>query len=332
MNDKVNPDRIDNVHSPAQARPEFSVIITCYFEENSIDEFHKRLSSALESLDRTSEIIFVNDGSTDETWNKLKKIYDNDSRVTAVIDLFRNSGQLAAMTAGIEHARGGHFIFMDSDLQLDPEELPKLVNEFNKGYDIVSGCRKTRHDPLLRIVSSKVANIVVKKVSGHKVTDLGCTFKIYNGKLIRAFNFGPMKKMQTAYVYSKARTYLEVPVTHHPRKYGKSGWTFKNLFAFHMDNLVGISRRPFQLLSFLCIIFSALLFLRLLAAWIVHFKILPEITTGLLLNVILIHLLMTFAVLSLIGEYVIRNFISLQAYPIYVVRKIHKKTDSKQEH
>jgi len=308
-----------------ESSPEFSVVITCYYEEKSIEEFHSRLSGALESLNRSYEIVFVNDGSTDKTFEKLKMIFDKDPHVTTIIDLFRNAGQLGAMTAGINYAKGEHFVFMDSDLQLDPEELPLLIAQFDKGTDIVSGCRKKRKDPFFRIISSKIANLVVRKVSGHKVTDLGCTFKVYNGKLIRAFQLGPFKRFQTPYIYSKAQTYVEIPITHHPRKYGKSGWTFKSLFAFQMDNLVGISQRPFQLLSVFCIIIAFIFFARIASAWFVPFSMLKEVTPGLILNIILLHLLLTLAVLSMVGEYVIRNFLALQRYPVYVIKKIYQK-------
>ena len=309
--------------------PEFSVIITCYYEEKSIEEFYRQLSSAMKSLNRSYEIVFVNDGSTDDTFGKLKNIYDTDPNVTTIIDLFRNSGQLAAMTAGAAHACGRHFVFVDSDLQLNPAEITLLVAEFDKGADIVSGCRKNRKDHLVRILPSRLANLIVKKVSGHSVTDFGCTFKIYNGKLIRGFELGPFKQFQTAYIYAKARTLKEVPITHFPRKYGKSGWTFKKLFAFQMDNVVGISRRPFQILSVICLAFAFLFFARIATAWLIPFSILKEITPGLVLNMVVFTLLVLLAVLCAVGEYVIRNFIFLQRYPIYIVREIHKKSAEK---
>lgn len=311
--------------------PEFSVIITCYYEEKSIDKFYHGLSNALNSLDRSYEIIFVNDGSTDKTFAKLKAIYDTDPNVCTLIDLFRNSGQLAAMTAGIAHAKGKHFIFMDSDLQLVPQELPILLEEFDKGYDIVSGCRANRQDSLVRRLPSWIANRVMRKVAMHNVTDFGCTFKVYNGKLIRAFEFGPLKKFQTAYVYSKAQKTIEVPITHKARKYGKSGWTFKKLFSFLMDNFVGVSQRPFQYLSMLCLLGAAIFAFRIMVAWVVPFSILREVTPGLILNLILVQLLLTMGVLSAIGEYVFRNFTSLQKYPIYIVRTMFQKSLTTQE-
>ena len=193
------------------------------------------------------------------------------------LDLFRNSGQLAAMTAGIEHARGDHFIFMDSDLQLDPEELPKLVKEFNKGYDIVSGCRKTRHDPMLRILSSKIANLVVKKVSSHKVTDLGCTFKIYDAKLVRAFNYGPHHVFSNVDLIGQAQRCMEVPITHYPRRHGRSGWTFRKLWRYNMDNVVRLSERPFQFVAVACVFASFLFLIRVLAGFFSDFKVFDEV-------------------------------------------------------
>jgi undecaprenyl-phosphate 4-deoxy-4-formamido-L-arabinose transferase len=315
----------NNTASPLQGLPEYSVIITCYYEEDSIEEFYSRLSQTLVSSGRSYEIIFVNDGSTDKTFDKLKAIYEKDSQVTAIVDLFRNVGQLGAMTAGISQARGKQFVFIDSDLQLDVEELPLLMAEFDKGFDIVSGCRKGRKDPLARKLTSKVANMIMRRVSGHKISDFGCTFKIYDGRLIRAFEFGPYKQFQTAYVYSRANTSKEIPVTHHPRKYGKSGWTFKSLSSFLMDNLVGMSKRPFQFLSLICFLFAGVFLVRVLTAWVLPFSILPEIEPGLILYTILLHLLITIAILALIGEYVIRNYISLRKYPIYIIRDIFKR-------
>lgn len=304
---------------------EISVLISCYFEEQSIDEFHDRLSKTLEGMGRSYEILFVNDGSTDATWEKLRAIYEADPRVTAVVDLYRNAGQAAAKTAALEYVRGEMLVFLDSDLELAPEELPRLVAEYDKGCDIVSGYREERSGPLLRRLPSVFANMVMRRVSRHPVRDFGCTFKIYSGTLVRAFEFGPFKPWTAVFVFSRARDVVEVPVSHRPRPYGKSGWTVKKLTAYFFDNLVGISRRPFQLLALLCLVFAGFLFLRVVLSRVLQFTILPTVTTGLLLNAIALHLLVTLAVLATIGEYVIRNFINLQRYPAYVVRTVQRR-------
>ena len=302
--------------------PEFSVIISCYYEEKSIDEFHSRLSEAMNKLERSYEIVFVNDGSTDKTFGKLKMIYDKDPHVTTIIDLFKNAGQAAAVTAGITHARGKSFVLLDSDLQLDPEELPLLVSEFDKGLDIVSGCRKNRKDSIFRIIPSKIANLIMRKVSKSDFTDFGCTFKIINGKLVRGFDFGPYKTLSTPNLIAKAQRCVEVPVTHHPRKYDKSGWTFKKLFAYNMDNIVCISQRLFQIIGILCFFFAFLFIIRIALSVVFDFSILPDVTLGLLLNAVIISLFTVISVLCLIGEFVIRNFVVLQRHPAYIIREI----------
>jgi len=305
--------------------PDFSIVITCYFEEQSIVEFYERLSKTARSLGRSYEIVMVNDGSTDATFDKLRGFFEADPHVTAVIDLYRNAGQAAGMTAGLCHTRGRAIVFMDSDLQLEPEELPTLVAAFDQGYDIVSGARRERRDSPWRMLVSKLANAVMRRVAGHELTDFGCTFKIYDGRLLRAFELGPFKPFRTAYVFSRAGRVKEVPVTHHARRYGSSGWSFRKLFSFYMDHLVGLTDRPFQLLSAVSLGIAGVLVLRLMLAWVVDFSLLPEVTPGLILNALIVNLLVTLGVLSAIGEYVMRNFLVLQRYPAYVIRELHQK-------
>ena len=305
--------------------PDFSLIVTSYFEEKSLEEFYTRLRAAGESLGRSYEIVMVNDGSTDRTFAMMKEYYDRDSRVTTVIDLYRNAGQVNAMTAGLCHARGKAIVFMDSDLQLDPEELPMLVAEYDKGYDIVSGYRTDRKDSILRRASSQLANAVMRKVARHDLSDFGCTYKIYDAALIRAFEFGPFKTWRTAYVFSRAQKCKEIPVSHHERKYGASGWTFRKLFGFYMDHLVGITERPFQLISLLTFALACLFGLRILFAWTIPGSILSVVTPGMILNAVAFSFLVLLSVLSAIGEYVMRSYLISQRYPSYVVRTIHQK-------
>lgn len=300
-----------------------SAVITCYYEEKTIDEFYSRLSGALKSLDVPYEMIFVNDGSKDGTYDRLKAIFDSDPCVAAVIDLFKNSGQAAAITAGMQSARGDVFLFMDSDLQLDPEELPVLIAEYEKGFDLVTGYRKERKDSLFRIIPSKIANVIMRKVSDSNIRDFGCTFKLFNSGLIRAFEFGPFKILQIPQVIARTNRISEVPVTHHPRKMGKSGWTFRKLFAYNMDNIVNISERLFQLLGAVCIFIAMLVFVRLALMYVAPIKILDVITNGLVLNVILFTFLIIVAILAAIGEFAIRSFSILSRFPAYIIREEH---------
>lgn len=295
--------------------------MTCHFEEKSIDEFHSRLKAALESLGRSYEIVMVNDGSTDGTWHRLKEIFERDPNVRVILDFAKNAGQRAATTAGIEHARGRAFILMDSDLQMAPEELPALVAEYDKGWDLVTGYRVNRHDSLTRILPSKLANIIMRKASGSTIRDFGCTFKIYNADIVRAFKFGPSRVFSNVELIAGVDRIKEIPITHHPRKYGKSGWTFRKLWKYNMENIVLLLERPFQYIALFCALFGALLVLRIAISVFSEFTILNEVTNGLLLNAIAVTLLVTTTVLALIGEFSVRSFAKLLNLPAYIVRE-----------
>lgn len=315
----------DEMTSAAPAAPEFSALITCYFEERSIEEFHARLAKALRSLGRSFEIIFVNDGSTDRTFEKLGEIFERDPAVSVIVDLYRNAGQLAAITAALCEARGRAILLMDSDLQLAPEELPLLVAEHDKGFDVVSGARVNRKDSWLRIVPSKLANIIMRKATRSEFRDFGCTFKIYDGRLLRAFDYGPHHLFSTVDTIARAGRRREVPVTHYPRKYGKSGWTFQKLLKFNSDNLVSLSERPFQILAGLCLTIALLFSVRIVLGYIFPFRFLAAVSNGLLLNAMLISLLITVGVLCMIGEFAIRAFLIGRHLPFYVVRQVRRR-------
>ena len=304
---------------------DFSVIVSCFFEEHSIEEFHARLSGALKSLGRSYEMIFVNDGSTDGTFSALERIFERDQHVSAVIDLMKNSGQSNAKTPGVMIAAGQAIVLMDSDLQLDPEELPSLVEKYDEGADIVSGFRRDRKDSLFRKIPSVLANVIMRRASKSEIRDFGCTYKIYDGRLVRAFDFGPFKPWRPVPVIAQARRIVEVPVNHHARKYGESGWTFSKLFAYNMENLVNLSDRPFQILGVTSFILASFLMVRLAAEAFFQLSILPRVTMGLLLNVIVFGLLITLAVLAVLGEFVIRNFTLLQRRPAFIVRTLRQR-------
>ena len=307
--------------SDVQFAIEFSVLITCYYEEKSIDEFYRRLSATLESLNRSYEIIFVNDGSRDGTWEKLRAIFAQDPHVHAVIDLFKNSGQQAGTTAALNESRGSALVYIDSDLQLAPEDLPLLVAEYDRGFDLVTGYRKNRKDALFRIIPSFLANIVMRKSSHSNLRDFGCTFKVVNALPMRAFQFGPQHLLSFVEVISKIDRIAEVPVSHHPRRYGSSGWTFAKLMKYNTDNLAILSERPFQLTAFLCLAVALLLVIRVLLDRFYPVMILTSVSNGLLLNAIVVALLVNVALLSVVGEFAIRSFFAHKALPQYIVRE-----------
>lgn len=304
-----------------QKRVEFSIIVTSFHEERSIKEFVERLLATLRSLGRSFEVILVNDGSTDQTFERQMDLFHRHTEIAEVLDLFRNSGQVCAMSCGVAHAEGANLVFIDSDLQLDPEDLPKLIAEFNRGFDIVSGVRQNRKDPIYRLLTSWIANVVMRKVSRHELTDFGCTFKIYRGPLVRAFDFGPTKPWKTAFVFAQAERVKEVPVNHHSRRYGKSGWTISRLFRFLFDHVVGISSRPFQWLSLISLGFGVLILFRIALSWLFPGHLLAEVSNGLLLNVIALNIFVALAGLAAVGEFTFRIYSKSERDPHYVIRR-----------
>jgi len=305
--------------------PEFSVVIACYNEEQSIEEFHARLSATLERLGRTSEIVFVNDGSTDATYLKLEHIFECDPRVAVIIDLFNNSGQQAAITAGIVHTRGDKLVLLDSDLQLDPEELPLLVAESDNGYDAVGACRQNRDDPLSRLVASSVLNRIMRWAIGFPFRDLGCTFRVFDARLVRAFELGPHRVFQLCHTFRRVKRYTEVPVTHHPRKFGRSGWTPWNLLILLVDNLLGFFRRPFLILGLGSLLLALISTAGFAAWWIAPVAIAPQRYLGLILFAVIINILVTLAIVSAVGEFMIRNYAILLRHPAYIIRTIRER-------
>lgn len=307
--------------------PRYSVIISCFREEKSIEEFMTRLVATIEASGREIEIVAVNDGSDDGTFAKLRELLTRYRQIAAVIDLFRNSGQAAGLTAGLSETRGENFVLLDSDLQLDPEELPNLLAKFEEGYDVVSGYRRDRRDPLRRRIYSRVANMIVRKASGADFRDFGCTFKVYDGRLVRAFDLGPQRMLNQIELISAAQATAEVPVSHHPRRYGRSGWSISRLLDLNTEHILDLSRRPFQYVAVSTALLALLMILRVvLDPWISR-VFLNDVSHGLLLNAIVIAMLVILAVQALAGELVLRSFVSLRRNPGYIVREIVRRKD-----
>ncbi len=200
-----------------------SVVIPAYNEEENIEPLYRKLKEVLKSIGEDYEILFVDDGSTDGTFEVLKRIAKEDKRVR-VIRFRRNYGQTAAMYAGFEHARGDVIVTMDADLQNDPEDIPRLLNKMREGFDIVSGWRKDRKDPLLsRRIPSRIANWIISKVTGVELHDYGCTLKAYRADIAKRYRlYGDMHRFLPALAKRFGARITEIPVRHHPRIYGKS--------------------------------------------------------------------------------------------------------------
>ncbi|MEN0653306.1 MULTISPECIES: glycosyltransferase family 2 protein [Hyphobacterium] len=301
---------------------EFTNIVTSYYEEHSLIEFVSRLVDAMRATGRTFEVILINDGSTDQTFEVQKSLFERFPEVHKVIDIMRNSGQTAAMSCGISHARGENLIFIDSDLQLDPEEIPDLLEKFDAGADVVSGVRVKRKDHALRRLPSKVVNIVTRRIARHPVSDIGCTFKVYRGSLVYPFGFGPFKIWNTAFVLRLARDYVEVPITHHARRYGKSGWSIPKLIKFLFDQILGISSRPFLWFTVLSLALAIALALKFFASIFFGLDFVDEYTNGAIINVLLLGIILGIGAFSALGEFIFQIFIHVRQDPFYTERTV----------
>jgi Glycosyltransferases involved in cell wall biogenesis len=200
-----------------------SVVIPAYNEEENVLILYEKLKKVLDGLGQDYEIIFVDDGSTDGTYQRLKQLAEKDSRLK-VIRFERNYGQTAAMSAGFEHAKGDVIITLDADLQNDPEDIPTLLEKLEEGYHVVSGWRKDRKDPFLsRRLPSMIANWLISKITGVHLHDYGCTLKAYRAEVVKDLElFGDMHRFLPALTKRRGAKITEVVVRHHPRMFGKS--------------------------------------------------------------------------------------------------------------
>jgi glycosyltransferase involved in cell wall biosynthesis len=213
-----------------------SVIVPLYNEEENIDVLYQRLNQSLFAIGLSFEVIFVDDGSTDSSFQKLSKIAEADSRAK-VIRFVRNFGQTAALAAGIDHAEGDVIIPMDADLQNDPADIERLLSKLNEGYDVVSGWRKNRQDELFsRLIPSWLANMLISAIGGVKLHDYGCSLKAYRREVIKDVRlYGEMHRFVPIYANWMGGKVAEIPVTHHARKYGKSKYGISRTVRVVLD-------------------------------------------------------------------------------------------------
>ncbi|MDW8096491.1 MAG: glycosyltransferase family 2 protein [Aquificaceae bacterium] len=204
-------------------KPYLSVVIPAYNEEGNIPILYSKLKEALQKLGKDYEVIFVDDGSTDATWEKLLEISKKDESVK-LIRFRKNYGQTAAMYAGFQHACGNVIVTLDADLQNDPEDIPKLIQKLEEGYDIVSGWRVNRKDAFLsRRLPSIIANKLISMITGVNLHDYGCTLKAYRSEVVKKLElYGDMHRFLPALAKRIGAKVTEIPVNHHPRIYGKS--------------------------------------------------------------------------------------------------------------
>lgn len=212
-----------------------SIVIPVYNEEDNVLEVHKRVKAICAEHNYEHELIFVDDGSTDHTAERIKSLSDS-----VYIGFRINCGQTAAMMAGIDYATGDIIIPMDGDLQNDPADIPKLLSKIDEGYDVVSGWRKDRKDnPIKRNLPSRIANSLISKISGVHLHDYGCSLKAYKSDVIKGVKlYGEMHRFIPVYANWMGGKVTEIPVSHYPRIHGVSKYGINRTFKVILDLIV----------------------------------------------------------------------------------------------
>lgn len=302
-------------------RPYISAVITCLNEEKTIGTFVEQLVEALDGTGVSYEVVLVDDGSKDQTFATISKLMIRYRNLAIGLELMKNAGQVAAITAGMAETTGEYVLMMDSDLQLDPHDIGLLIAEAKRGADIVNAYRQHRKDPWSRKVPSLLANWVMRKISETNVRDFGCTFRLVDAKLVSAFKLGPERLLSIPLLISRAGRIREVAVSHRPRPHGKSGWTFRKLWRYNADNVVILCEPLFQGVGFTSLAVAFLLVLRVVLDPVLHWAILPAVSPGLILNAVAATGLVLAGLLCVVGEFVVRCHRSVLARPGYVVRQ-----------
>jgi glycosyltransferase involved in cell wall biosynthesis len=220
--------------------PRISLVIPLFNEQDSLSSLHVQLTQAMAGVSDDYEILYIDDGSTDRSSAILEDIHRDDPHVS-VIQLRRNFGKSAAINAGFKEATGDLIFTLDADLQDDPAEIPRFLEKVAEGYDVVSGWKKTRHDPLSRRIASLVYNRTVAFFTGVRLHDINCGFKCYRSEVIREIEvYGELHRFIPPLAQARGFLIGEIPVRHHPRKHGKSRFGAERLLSGFFDFLTTI--------------------------------------------------------------------------------------------
>jgi len=307
-----------------------SVIIPVYNESEILSELVTTLLRTLQDQSYSWEILFVDDGSSDGSFQQLKSIAEENPEQIIVIALRRNFGQTAAIAAGIDHANGDVLVLMDADMQNDPTDIPLLLKKIDEGYDVVSGWRVNRKDnKITRVLPSRIANKLISWVTGVHLHDYGCSLKAYRKDILADFRlYGEMHRFIPAYAANVGARIAEVDVKHHPRKFGKTSYGMERtlkvvLDLFTVKFLISYSQKPLYLFGGLG------LFLLLGGIGILLFLLIRRLGLGIspfsspLFPTSIMIVVMGFQsiLMGLIAELLVRTYHEAQDKPTYSIRE-----------
>lgn len=311
-------------------RETLSIVIPIFNEGENIEPLYSRLKEALDGFWVDYEIIMVDDGSTDGSFEILKGLQAQEP-LLRVVRLRRNFGQTAAFAAGFDYARGEVIVTLDADLQNDPADIPALLSKIEEGYDVVSGWRVRRKDPFLsRRLPSLVANFLISEVTGVKLHDYGCSLKAYRREVIENIDlYGELHRFIPALASWMGISLAEVPVSHQERRFGRSKYGLSRTIKVLLDLLtvrflLSYSTRPIHIFGFVGLL--AFLAGILLGGYLTYIKFAYHQDIGgrplLLLAILLMVVGIQTVTMGLLGELIVRTYHEAQDKPIYAVREV----------
>lgn len=307
------------------ALPQISVVIPVYNEELNLPTLFARLYPVLDSLGRSYEILFTNDGSADRSFDLLKAQHSARPDVTRVIDFNANYGQHMAVMAAFERVRGDIIVSLDADLQNPPEEIPKLLAQIDAGHDYVGGYRLNRQDSFFRTNASRIINAVREHTTSIKMTDQGCMLRAYRKPIIEAIvRSGAINTFIPALAYSFSSNPAEVGVKHEERHAGVSNYSFYQLIRLNFDLITGFSLAPLQYFTMFAMASSAATFVLVLVLAYRRFVSVGPEEGGLftLFGILFFLLSVAMVGIGLIGEYVGRTYQVVRARQRYFVKEM----------
>ena len=311
------------------ATPDISVFLPVLNEEPNLRPLHEKMQAALSELGLSAEVIYVDDGSTDGSLKVLREIADADRRVR-VISLRRNYGQTAAMSAGIDAARGRVLVPMDADLQNDPADIKRLLAKLDEGYDVVSGWRKDRQDKMVtRKIPSMIANRIISFIGGVPLHDYGCSLKAYRRDVIKDVRlYGEMHRFIPIYASWVGARVTEIPVEHHARTMGVSKYglsrTVKVVFDLvTIKFMASYQTKPIYVFGTFGLV--AFLISLIAGTWALFLKLFEHVSFILtplpVLTIVMFAVGVQFFLMGLLAEMSVRTYHESQAKSIYTVRE-----------
>jgi glycosyltransferase involved in cell wall biosynthesis len=315
----------------------YSIVVPFFNEQENIAPLYMKLTEVMDSVGEPYELVFIDDGSRDNSYKVLSEIYEHDRRVN-LVRLRRNFGQTAALKAGFDFARGEVIISMDGDMQHDPEEIPRFLEKIEEGYDLVSGWRHARRDHwLMRQIPSRAANWMMARLSGVDLHDFGTTFKAYRHEIIQDIQlYGELHRFIPALASTSGARIAEVPIVNLDRRSGRSNYGISRTIRVFLDLIIvkfllDYSTRPLQFFGLLGLAGSGSGLL--IGAYLLWEKFLNHATVMtahgplMLLSIALFVSGVQFIAIGLLGEIMARTYYESQNKPIYALREVksHRK-------